>query len=281
MSAPRTALRPWIIVAVALPLLALVAWSTGLLEAPPPAPIADRNVAALERAPAPPLTPRRPGEAPLVVFIGDSRYQKAIRATSTPIPTLRPRRLNAGGVTFEVLTYFTKAGATAFDIERLMPKIVGWSPDVVVMQPELFVEETSMRGLAPAAVSERRRLENWKVRLDLWSDKVELPKAGRALPAAKALAERLRQAGIRLIVAQIPPSEAVLKAVPEGYHATMRALVCTVLASCERDYLTFAASYPDGWFSDPLHLSAAGHKVFLPLLMQAVGHAIGLGPVQP
>jgi len=278
---PRSALRPWLIVAAALPVLALGAWAAGLFEAPPTAPIADRNVRELERAPMPTPRARAPGELPLVVFIGDSRYHRAIRATVMPTPGLRPKRVVAGGVALEVLTYFTRAGATAADLERFVPKILGWKPDAVVIQPELCVEETSMRGLAPAAVSEQRRLENWRARLDLWADKVELPRAGLALPAAKALAERLRQAGIRVLVAQIPPSEAVTRAVPSGYFETLRALVCTALVSCDADYLTFAPSYPDAYFRDPLHLSTKGREIFFPLLLQSVARAIGVEPRGP
>lgn len=280
-ASPASALRPWIIVAALLPVLAFVAWAAGLFDAPPPAPIADRNVAALERAPMPSpdgVARRDKGEPPRVVFLGDSRYLKALRGVSMNTPSLRPRKVMAGGVPLEMLSYFTRAGASIADLDRFVPKILAWKPDVVVLQPELLVEETSLRGLAPAAVSERRRLENWKARIDLWADKVELPKAGRALPAAMALAERLRREGIRVLVAQIPPSETVMKAVPAGYYETMRALVCTVLVSCEEDYLTFAASYPDAYFRDPLHLSNEGREVFYPRLMEAVARALRAGP---
>lgn len=280
-ASPASALRPWLIVAVLLPVLALVAWATGLFDAPPSAPIADRNVAELERAPMP--SPeggarRAKGELPRVVFLGDSRYLKALRGVSLNTPSLRPRKVMIGGTPLEVLMYFTRAGASIADVERFVPKILAWKPDAVVIQPELLVEETSLRGLAPAAVSERRRLENWKARIDLWADKVELPKAGRALPAGKALAERLRREGIRVLVAQIPPSETVMKAVPSGYYEAMRALVCTVLVSCQEDYLTFAASYPDAYFRDPLHLSNEGREVFYPRLMAAVVRALALEP---
>lgn len=274
-----TALRPWIIVAALLPLVALGAWLGGVFDDPPAAPIDDPNVRELALGVAPPPPDRdasatAPRARPLVIFLGDSRYLRALRAFGQNMGPRRPQSVE-GAHGFDMLSYFTRAGATIVDLDRYLEDILAWKPDAIVVQPELMVEESSIRGMLPAIANEKGRID-WHERLRMWAKKVELPVGGHALEAARRFAARATAQGARILAAQIPPSAEVAAIVPADYYATIRALVCPVLARCEADFLTFAPSYPDRYFRDPLHFNSEGREMFYPLLVAAVGRALAV-----
>jgi hypothetical protein len=277
MSSPASSLKPWLMVAVAIPMVAVAAWAAGFFEAPPAAPIADRADRELERAITPAPADHEPGRTPLVIFLGDSRYLRALRSVSFGPDLKRPKRVSTPAGDIEILTYFARAGSSVADVGRFIQDIFTWKPDALVVQPELMVEETSMRGLAPAALSADARRRNWDRRLGLWADKVEMPEGGDALVATKGLVEQAERQGVRLMVAQIPPSKQLLEALPAGYHDQIRSLVCGVVADCPRNYLSFETSYPNELFRDPLHLNKQGREVFYPRVMEAVARALS-GP---
>lgn len=274
MSTAATALRPWLIVAALLPVVGIVAWANGVFDDPPDAPVADRNVRELERTVTPPPEAREPGRTPLVVFLGDSRYLRALRTMRFGPGVKRPETVDTPAGRIEILTYFTRAGSHVGDVGRFLETMFSWKPDAIVVQPELMVEETSFRGLAPAAISSAARRRNWDTRVGLWARKAAMPEGGAALESSRALAERARRAGVRLMVAQIPPSARIARAVPPGYYDRVRELTCSVLQDCERDYLSFEPSYPDDYFRDPLHLNRKGRQMFYPKLMEAVARAV-------
>ncbi len=276
-SAPN-ALRPWLIVAVALPLLALGAWALGLFDSPPEAPIADRNLRELEHNLAPPAADVAPkGRTPRVIFLGDSRYLRAIRDLSVRVDPRTPIVVESTAGPMEVMTFFGRAGSTLDKMDRYVDDIFAWKPDAVVLQPELLVEETSFRGLAPPALSAEGRRKGWQTRIDRWADKVEPPRGGKALAALERFVARAKAAGVHVIAAQLPPSQRIHDRVPADYYEVMRRLVCSALEDCERDYLRFAEVYPDTLFRDPLHLNREGRARLYPELMAAVARAIARG----